>query len=112
MLALLAACAPHRPPSGLQHLVLVDLANPADVAAMRAESDRRLAGLPGVRRYVSGTPVDTGRPEVTADYDLAILVEFDSVDDYRAWLASSEHRELVRTWKPRWSRSTIVDFAP
>ena len=61
---------------------------------------------------LSGRPVDTGRPEVSADYDLAILVEFDSVDAYRAWLASPAHRDLVRTWKPRWSRATIVDFAP
>lgn len=112
LLGLLAGCAAHRPAPRVEHLVLVDLADPADLPAMRAESDRLLSGLPGVRRYVSGTPVETGRPEVSADYDLAILVEFDSVDDYRAWLASAPHRELGSKWRPRWKRATIVDFAP
>ena len=112
LLGLLAACAAHRPAPRIEHLVLVDLADPADLSAMRAESDRLLARAPGVRRYLSGTPVDTGRYEVSADYDLAILVEFDSVEDYQAWLASAPHRELGSKWRPRWKRATIVDFAP
>ena len=96
----------------LQHVVLVDLADDADIAAMRADSDRMLPGIPSVRRYVCGTPFETGRPNVAKDYDLGIVVEFDSPDDYKAYLEHPVHVELVRTWKPRWRRSYIVDFAP
>lgn len=110
-LALLGACA-SSPSARLQHVVLVDLADDADIPAMRAESDAKLPSIPEVRRYVCGTPVDTGRANVATDYDLGIIVEFDSVDDYKAYLAHPTHQALVTAWKPKWKRSTIVDFAP
>lgn len=111
VVALLGACA--SPPGGrLQHVVLVDLADDADIPAMRADSDSRLPLIPEVRRYVCGTPVDTGRASVSNDYDLGIIVEFDSVEDYKAYLVHPAHQALVTAWKPRWKRSYMVDFAP
>lgn len=104
---------PSTPTKGrLQHVVLVDLADDADIPAMRADSDARLPTIPEVRGYVCGAPVDTGRPNVASDYDLGIIVEFDSVEAYKAYLAHPTHQALVTTWKPRWKRSYIVDFAP
>lgn len=96
----------------LQHVVLVDLADDADIGPMRADSDRVLPSIPVVRRYVCGTPVEMGRSNVAKDYDLGIIVEFDSLADYKAYLEHPAHVELVRTWKPKWGRSYIVDFAP
>ena len=96
----------------LQHVVLVELADKADLAAMRADSDRLIPRIAAVRTYACGTPVDIGRGNVARYYDLGLVVTFDSVEDYRAYLADPLHEELVAKWRPRWRRSYIVDFAP
>jgi hypothetical protein len=49
---------------------------------------------------------------VAKDYDLGIVVQFDSVEDYQAYLAHPIHQELVAKWRPKWRRSYMVDFAP
>lgn len=98
--------------SRLQHVVLVDVADDAEIPAMRAESDRLLPTIPQVRGYVCGAPVDIGRANVARDYDLGIIVEFDSVDDYKAYLEHPVHQQLVQVWRPKWKRAYIVDFAP
>ncbi|MFM1824020.1 MAG: Stress responsive Barrel Domain [Planctomycetota bacterium] len=100
------------PAARLQHVVLVELADKADLAAMRADSDRLIPRIATVRTYACGTPVDIGRGNVARDYDLGLVVTFDSVEDYRAYLADPLHEELVAKWRPRWRRSYIVDFAP
>ena len=99
-------------PGRLQHVVLVELLDKADLAAMKADSDAMLPRIPTVRGYVCGTPVDIGRATVAKDYDLGIVVQFDSTADYEAYLAHPIHQELVTKWRPRWRRSYIVDFAP
>lgn len=99
-------------PATLQHVVLVDLADDADIPAMRAASDALLPRIPTVRGYVCGTPVDIGRANVSRDYDLGIIVQFDSIEDYKAYLEHPIHQDLVREWRPKWRKSYIVDFAP
>ncbi|MDI9403643.1 MAG: Dabb family protein [Limnohabitans sp.] len=96
----------------LQHVVLVDLADDAEIPAMRAASDRALPHIPQVKGYICGTPVDIGRANVSGDYDLGIIVQFESVDAYKAYLEHPLHQELVRAWRPKWKKSYIVDFAP
>jgi Stress responsive A/B Barrel Domain len=111
----LAACqsVPKQPPQHtIVHVVLVDVAEDLEIPAMRADSDRLLPTIPQVRHYVCGSPVDIGRANVSKDYDLGIIVEFDSVEDYKAYLAHPVHQQLVQTWRPKWKRSYIVDFAP
>ena len=98
--------------SRLQHVVLVDMADDAEIPSMRADSDRLLPTIPQVKGYACGTPVDIGRANVARDYDLGIIVEFDSVDDYRAYLEHPVHQQLVQAWRPKWKRAYIVDFAP
>jgi|LauGreDrversion4_2_1035121.scaffolds.fasta_scaffold297654_2 hypothetical protein len=99
-------------PGRLQHVVLVDLEDDADIPRMRADSDRMLPAIPTVRGYVCGTHVEIGRGNIAKDYDLGIIVQFDSVDDYKAYLEHPIHTQLVATWRPKWRRSYIVDFAP
>lgn len=115
VVAIVAAALPachSAPKSRLQHVVLVDVADDAEIPAMRADSDRLLPTIPQVKGYVCGAPVDIGRANVARDYDLGIIVEFDSVDDYKAYLAHPVHQELVQVWRPKWKRAYIVDFAP
>jgi len=99
-------------PAKLQHVVLVDLADDADIPAMRSASDAMLPRIPMVKGYVCGTPVDIGRANVSRDYDLGIIVQFDSIEDYKAYLEHPIHQDLVREWRPKWRKSYIVDFAP
>lgn len=99
-------------PGPLQHVVLVELEDKADLAAMKADSDRLLPMIPSVRGYVSGTHVDIGRGNVARDYDIGIVVQFDSVDGYKEYLEHPIHKELVAKWRPKWRRSYMVDFAP
>lgn len=101
-----------RMPGPLQHVVLVELADKSEIAAMKADSDRLLPQIPSVRGYVCGAPVDIGRGNVAKDYDLGIVVQFDDVAGYRAYLEHPVHVELVQRWRPKWRRSYIVDFAP
>ena len=114
----LAACTRDLPacqgaqPARIQHVVLVDLADDAEVPAMRAESDRLLPTIPQVRRYVCGSPMGLGRPNVARDDDLGIIVEFASIADDQAYLDHPVHQELLRSWRPKWKRSSIVDFVP
>ena len=95
---------------GLQHVVLVSLNDSADITAMKAASDRLLPTIPMVKGYVCGTPVDIGRANVSKDYDLGIVVQFASIDDYKAYLEHPVHLQLVTEWRPKWRRSYIVDF--
>jgi len=97
-------------PGRLQHIVLVDLTDDSEISAMKADSDRMLPTLPMVRGYICGTPVDIGRGNVAKDYDIGLVVQFDSVEDYKAYLEHPVHKELVATWRPKWRRSYIVDF--
>lgn len=109
--AILTGCQA-TPKSRLQHVVLVDVADDAEIPAMRADSDRLLPTIKQVKGYTCGAPVDIGRTNVARDYDLGIIVEFDSVDDYKAYLEHPVHQQLVKVWRPKWKRAYIVDFAP
>lgn len=107
-----ATARPVAMPGRLQHVVLVELIDRSDLPAMKADSDALLPRIPSVRGYVSGTPVDIGRATVAKDYDIGIVVQFDSAAGYEAYLAHPLHQELVAKWRPKWRRSYIVDFAP
>lgn len=98
-----------RRPAMVVHPVYFRLADPADAAALIADCDARLGDLPMVSAYACGTPLDTGRAEVSADYDVALIVGFDSVEDYRAYLAHEDHQWLVREWGPRTTSIRIHD---
>ena len=96
----------------IEHVVLIELLDPADAAELRADSDRLLPTIPDVRGYVSGTPVDIGRGNVSRDYHVGLIVRFDSIEGYKAYLAHPAHEQLVQKWRPRWRKAYIVDFAP
>ena len=60
-------------PGRLQHIVLVDLTDDSEIAAMKADSDRMLPTLPMVKGYICGTAVDIGRGNVSKDYDIGMF---------------------------------------
>ena len=99
-------------PSGaapLLHLVLFQLDDPADAAALRADCERLLTTIPTVVSYACGTHVDIGRDTITSDYDLALRVGFDDVEGYHAYLSHPAHLELLALWKGRLGPYRIID---
>jgi hypothetical protein len=111
-LVLLVACAAPQPAGAarLQHVVLFTLHDPADAAALLADCRERLVRIPGVLDVQAGAPVDIGRPDVAADYDVGLVVQFADAQAYRAYLADPRHQELVQFWKPRWKALWFCDF--
>lgn len=117
-LALVACAAPpgtagtsraSAPPTAIRHVVLIELADPSELAALVAECDAKLAAIPEVASYWRGEPVDIGRANVDGNYTLGITVDFDSLDAYGRYLRHPDHEELVKTWKPKWKAARIFD---
>ena len=97
------------PPAAIRHVVLIELADPAELAALVADCDAKLAVIPEVTSYWRGKPVAIGRATVDGDYTLGISVDFDSLDAYGRYLRHPAHEDLVRTWKPKWKAARIFD---
>lgn len=113
ILAILTACAapcPDTRRAGLQHVVLVELKDPAEAAEMMLDMAQAFAAIPELRGWDAGPHVDTGRPAVQRWYTVGIVTDFASVTDYRAYLVHPRHVALVEKWKSRWKRSEMFDF--
>ena len=69
------------------------------VAAVKAQLMEFAAGLPEVRSYRCGS--DVGASDM-ANFDFAIVAEFDSIDDWRVYDKHPRHEEIrggvVRPW--------------
>ena len=96
-------------PTAIRHVVLIELADPSELAALVADCDAKLADIPEVTSYWRGEPVDIGRANVDGNYTLGITVDFDSLDAYGRYLRHPAHEELVRTWRPKWKAARIFD---
>ena len=118
VMLVLTACAGTRmrvKPAGVaspsvQHVVLVQLDDPARAEEMMRDMRQAFEAIPSLARWQAGPKVDTGRPQVQAWYTVGIVTEFDSIDDYKAYLEHPRHKALVEKWKPHWKRSEMFDF--
>jgi len=102
---LVSGCANHRaaaPRTALiGHVVFVELNDSSEYDELLADSDSMLATIESVRTYSAGKHIDTGRSSVLNDYDLAIYLGFESVDDLAAYVADEQHVAFVNLWKPK-----------
>lgn len=96
--------------SQINHVVLFQLQDPADAAALQRDCAALLKPLPEVRYYACGPHVDVGRTNVTHDYALGLIVSFENQSEYDAYLKAPEHVMLVEKWKPKFSGLTIYDI--
>lgn len=94
---------------GLTHAVFFSLSEPGDASELVADCSS-LAVLPGVTWCTAGTPVDIGRPNVDANYEVGLVIAFRSVADYQEYLNHPAHTRLVDKWRPRWKSVFIRDF--
>ena len=114
-LALCGCTRMHVKPAGgperrIQHVVLVELDDPARASEMMQDMRDSFEAIPMLAGWQAGPKVDTGRPQVQAWYTVGMVTEFDTVEDYRAYLEHPRHKALVEKWKPRWKRSEMFDF--
>jgi len=96
-------------PSPINHVVFFSLTDPSESAALIADCDQRLAAIPGITSYFCGTPLDTGRATVDAQYDVGLYLGFASIDDYAAYVDHPEHTALVEEWGPEFQTLLIRD---
>lgn len=106
-----AASAPSQlAPLTVRHVVLLKLKERSDRPQLERACDEQLSAIPGVVEYSIGRPVDTGRPIVDGDYDVAVYVGFPSVEAYRGYLVHPKHVALVSAWKDKFQSMRIYDF--
>ncbi|MFG0245125.1 MAG: Dabb family protein [Phycisphaerales bacterium JB052] len=111
---ILAACTPTQSraprPALIGHIVFVELQNPDDYPQLLADSDAMLGTIPSVSTFAAGRHIDTGRDTIINDYDLAIYLGFQSVEDLNAYVAHEQHIAYVNKWKPRLTALRIYDL--
>ncbi len=107
------AAPPHadRPvrPAAISHIVLIKLKDPAQAAALIADSDRLLPAIPSVTSYACGPHFDMGRPNIDSTYDVGVYVGFADGAGYQTYVDHPNHVQLVNTWRPRWEWIRIYD---
>lgn len=88
-------------PSAIRHVVLIDLKDPADADALIARLDSAIAEIPGILNYWRGVPFPSDRPEVKADYDVGLVIDFRDAAAYEAYTTDPHHTSVVADWKPK-----------
>ncbi len=96
-------------PAAIVHLVLIRLKDPLDTAALADACLAMAEQIPSIKSAFAGTHLETGRATVVADYDVCFVVEFDSVEDYEAYLSHPAHVRNVQEWGPRMEWIRIHD---
>ena len=112
MLPLLGCASPRRPfdPGLISHVVLITLEDPEDAGALQNDCEQMLSTIPNVTVYACGRHVDTGRnAAVDGAYTLGLLVCFEDMPNYKAYLEHPGHVALVEKWKPKFSNLKIYD---
>ena len=92
---------PASAPAMIGHIVFIQLKNPNDYHDLLHDADWMLGTIDAVATYAASKHLDTGRSTVTADYDLAIYLGFDSEQDLRMYVADQQHATFVNKWKPK-----------
>jgi len=106
---LMIGCAGPRSPGKISHVVFVELKSPTDAGEL-LEASRVLAEIDGVVSFSAGPHIDTGRDSVLHDYDIGMVIGFDSERDYAAYVADPIHTGFVREWKPRLKALRVYDI--
>jgi hypothetical protein len=113
-LALLTGCASTQyrapRPALIGHIVFVDLIDPNDYDECLRDVDELLGTIPSVATFAAGRHIDTGRDIVLNDYDLAIYLGFESVEDLDAYIVHEQHVACVAKWQPRMNALRIYDM--
>lgn len=84
----------------ISHVVLVQLEDPSLAGEVIADARRRLGAIPGVVSFSVGGHIDTGRATVMSDYDVGMIIGFDTEAAYAGYVTHPDHVAFVEAWKP------------
>ena len=97
-------------PAMIGHIVLIELNDPSDFHDLLHDADWMLGTIPTVESFAAGKHLDTGRSNVSSDYDFAIYLGFKSERDLAIYVAHQQHVEFVNKWKPKLRSLRIYDM--
>jgi heme-degrading monooxygenase HmoA len=82
----------------------------ASVARMLAACRQYLTGHPGTRFFACGTPnQELVRPVNDRDFDIALLIVFDSKESHDAYQEAPAHEKFIAENKPSWRQVRVFD---
>lgn len=96
----------------LAHIVFFQLQDDSTDAKEKlvAECRKYLSGHPGTAFFTAGTPVeDLDRPVNVRDFDVSLVVVFDSRADHDAYQAAPAHLEFIDRNKDNWASVRVFD---
>jgi len=101
---------PAQPPAMIGHIVIIQLHDSSDYFELLNDADWMLGTIPSVATYAAGKHLDTGRSTVTANYDLAIYLGFNSEQDLQSYVADDQRIRFVQKWEPRLNSLVVYDM--
>lgn len=90
----------------ITHIVLWKLKDQQEVPAVKEQLASLPDRVPGILRFVVGTPPEPTDPMV----DISLYSEFASWDDLRAYQVHPEHQKVVAFLKTRVAERKVSDY--
>jgi Stress responsive A/B Barrel Domain len=90
--------------------VFITLHDQSDLERIQRSADQELSTIPTVVSYASGVHLDTGRATVLGDYDLAIYLGFESIEDLGDYVDHVQHIAFVTKWKAHFESLRVYDM--
>jgi hypothetical protein len=82
----------------------------ASVAKMLAACRNYLTGHAGTQFFACGTPnQELNRPVIDRDFDIALLIVFDSKQSHDAYQEAPAHEQFIRENKASWRLVRVFD---
>jgi heme-degrading monooxygenase HmoA len=82
----------------------------SSVAGMLAACRKYLTGHPGTRFFACGKPnLELVRPVNDRDFDIALLIVFDSQESHDAYQQAPAHEKFISENKPSWRQVRVFD---
>ena len=99
-----------RPVASISHVVFVSLADPWESKSLVADAWRSLSTIPGVASFSAGPHQQTGRDTVLKDYDIGMVIGFETTKHLAPYVDHPSHVSFVERWKPRITAMRVYDI--
>jgi len=82
---------------------------PAAVTTLVAACHEHLTGHPGTRAFAVGTCADYDRQVNDRDYDVALVIVFDSHASHDAYQTAERHNQFIAEHADTWAKVRVFD---
>ncbi|WP_144053879.1 Dabb family protein [Baaleninema simplex] len=97
----------------VRHIVLVDLKSKvpnSQIEELFETGEVQLAKIPGVVTVDFGRKARGDRPVHISDYDIAVYMEFESLEDLDRYQSHPIHQEFLKDNQHLWNGLQVLDF--